>query len=140
MSPPQKVRSPRRSSSRLRLTLRSQLSWTRWRLSRTRRRLAKERQRLVLLQRLQDSSLLLLKQLEVNLRLQERALQELAESKLFRETGLVSLQEQPTLPRVTPPPGVQAIPPPPPLPLSPEETSRLIGLHNRLRSQPSSDS
>lgn len=94
----------------------------------------------MLLLRLQDSSLLRIKQQEHLLALLTQAQQELAESKLYRETGLVSLQEQPTPPPVAPAPGVQAILPPVPPPMSPEETSRLIGLHSRLTSPPSSES
>ena len=74
------------SSSRLTLALRSRLSWTRWSLKRVERRLTRERRRLELMLRQQDSQLLLLKELEQRQYQLGHRLEEMAESRSFRET------------------------------------------------------
>ena len=74
------------SSFRLTLALRSRLSWTRWSLRRAERRLTRERRRLELMLRQQDSQLLLLKELEERQYQLGHRLEEMAESRSFRET------------------------------------------------------
>ena len=74
------------SSFRLTLALRSRLSWTRWSLKRAERRLTREQRRLDLMLQQQDSQLLLLKELEERQYQLHHRLQEMAESRSFRET------------------------------------------------------
>ena len=74
------------SSFRLTLALRSRLSWTRWSLKRAERRLTREQRRLELMLQQQDSQLLLLKELEERQYQLRHRLQEMAESRSFRET------------------------------------------------------
>ena len=74
------------SSFRLTLALRSRLSWTRWSLKRAERRLTREQRRLELMLQQQDSQLLLLKELEERQYQLHHRLQEMAESRSFRET------------------------------------------------------
>ena len=74
------------SSFRLTLALRSRLSWTRWSLKRVERRLTREQRRLELMLRQQDSQLLLLKELEQRQYQLGHRLEEMAESRSFRET------------------------------------------------------
>ena len=70
----------------LTLALRSRLSWTRWSLKRAERRLTREQRRLDLMLQQQDSQLLLLKELEERQYQLHHRLQEMAESRSFRET------------------------------------------------------
>lgn len=74
------------SSSRLTLALRSRLSWTRWSLKRVARKLVREHRRLELMLQQQDSQLLLLKELEERQYQLGHRLEEMAESRSFRET------------------------------------------------------
>ena len=74
------------SSSRLTLALRSRLSWTRWSLKRVARKLVREHRRLELMLQQQDSQLLLLKELEERQYQLSHRLEEMAESRSFRET------------------------------------------------------
>ena len=74
------------SSFRLTLALRSRLSWTRWSLKRAERRLTREQRRLELMLQQQDSQLLLLKELEERQYQLGHRLEEMAESRSFRET------------------------------------------------------
>ena len=74
------------SSFRLTLALRSRLSWTRWSLKRVTRKLVREHRRLELMLQQQDSQLLLLKELEQRQYQLGHRLEEMAESRSFRET------------------------------------------------------
>lgn len=89
-------------------TLRSRLSWTRWRQKRTERRLLREAKRLRLMQLQLDSQLLLLQELELTLEQHRWAERELLESSQFRLQG--------------------QLPPPPPNPQPPSEMDKLLGL------------
>ncbi len=85
----------RASTSRLRLTQRSRLSWTSWRLRRATRAQARAEQRLVLLQLETDHQLLRLKELEQErLSLLHRQA-EMAEARSFREQTLPALPPSP---------------------------------------------
>ena len=74
------------SSFRLTLALRSRRSWTRWSLKRVARKLVREHRRLELMLQQQDSQLLLLKELEERQYQLGHRLEEMAESRSFRET------------------------------------------------------
>ena len=91
-----KVRRPRVSRFRLSLALRWQSFFASWLLTRSERRLTKEQKRLTLLLQATDSSLLRLKELEQAQQMAQHRLQEMAESRQFRETG--QLPPSPTMP------------------------------------------
>lgn len=95
-------------SSRFLLTarLRLQTSWASWRRSRATKALDREEQRTVLLQQLVDSSLLRQKELGQEILRQEHRLQEMGESREFRQTGQLPLSLPSPLPELpqTPPP------------------------------------
>lgn len=93
MSRRTKTSSP--SIHRLRWTRRLRLSWLRWRRTSLARRLAKEAIRTQLLLQLLDSRLLEVKELELRLELTDSTLAELAESRVFRETGQLALTSGP---------------------------------------------
>lgn len=101
-----KVRRP--SIFSLERTLRSRLSWTRWRQKRVRLRLEREAKRLRLMQLQLDSQLLLLQELELTEQQLRWAEQELLESSQFRLQG--------------------QLPPPPQNPQPPSEMDKLLGL------------
>lgn len=82
----------------LTLRLRSRTSWTSWRLRQTRRAWERETQRRQLLEQALDSSLLREKELGQEVLVQEHRLQEMAESRQFRQTG----QLPPSLPSLPP--------------------------------------
>lgn len=127
------------SSFRLRATLRSRRSWTRWHLRRTQHRLQREVRRLVLLQQLTDSQLLLVKQLEQRLHPLLQAPQELQESREYREAGspplLLQGPMEPLVPQAPPMLLLEPVepvrvnlhhPPPPQQPLTPEQLNDLL--------------
>lgn len=148
MSKQQKTSRRKWSRSRLEATLRSRRSWTRWHQKRIQRRLQRETQRLVLLQRMVDSQLLLLKTLEQRANRLLVVQTEDLDSQQYRE-----MQAQPRLVvlppgtpeqvqqmrlgmdhlRVLPEPTVQPVPE-----TAAEEIARLIGQDPQPSSSPSS--
>lgn len=90
--------SPRSWSWLLALRLRSQSSLASWRQSRARTALAREQRRTVLLERALDSSLLRQKELEQEVLQQEHRLQEMADSRTWRELELPTPHERQSLP------------------------------------------
>lgn len=97
----QKVRSRKPSSFLLTLGLRWRRFSASWRLRRATRALEKESRRQILLLQMVDSSSLRLKELEASVAGSQHRLQEMAESRTFREQGSPELDRTPLPPELT---------------------------------------